>query len=107
MGISSIKGILSLYDNVYELNPDPATKEKCELEPCFGKLDPEKFAGALTKKNLEFSREDIDGKTLFTLKTLGATVRLEKGGLRTVMNCTNPENRRLLAEAITVCLKKL
>uniref|UniRef100_A0A0R3S6C7 Beta-Casp domain-containing protein n=1 Tax=Elaeophora elaphi TaxID=1147741 RepID=A0A0R3S6C7_9BILA len=86
IGMSLLKGILSVYDNVLELNPDIKAKIR---NVCVGKLEPETFAQTLAKN------------------TLNATVCIENGGFRTVISSQNRENRHILSEAVAICLKLL
>ncbi|VBB30081.1 unnamed protein product [Acanthocheilonema viteae] len=86
IGISPLKGVLSVYDNILELHPDMKSKIR---DVCVGKLDPEIFAQTLTKD------------------TLNATVCIENDGFRTVISSQNRENRQILSEAVAICLKML
>uniref|UniRef100_A0A8R1TPM1 Beta-Casp domain-containing protein n=1 Tax=Onchocerca volvulus TaxID=6282 RepID=A0A8R1TPM1_ONCVO len=104
IGLSALKGVLSVYDNVLELNPDMRAKVRNLF---VGKLDPETFAQTLTKMNLKYSQDEINGNIRFTFDTLGAVVYIENGGFRTVIKSPNRENRQILSEAVAVCLKTL
>ncbi|OZC06166.1 hypothetical protein X798_06853, partial [Onchocerca flexuosa] len=104
IGLSALKGVLSVYDNILELNPDMRAKIRNSL---VGKLDPEIFAETLTKMNLKYSQDEINGNIRFTFDTLDAVVYIENGGFRTVIRSPNRENRQLLSEAVAVCLKTL
>ncbi|VDK79733.1 unnamed protein product [Litomosoides sigmodontis] len=104
IGISPLKGVLSVYDNILELNPDITAKVR---DTYVGKLDPEIFAQTLSKMNLKYSQDEINGNIRFILSTLNATVCIENGGFRTVISSPSRENRRLLSEAVGICLKML
>ncbi|EJW76623.1 hypothetical protein WUBG_12468, partial [Wuchereria bancrofti] len=86
IGLSSLKGILSVYDNILELNPDMNSKIR---NVCVGKLSAEAFAQTLGKD------------------TLNASVCIKNGGFRTVISSSNRENRQLLSKAVAICLKVL
>ncbi|VIO89361.1 conserved hypothetical protein [Brugia malayi] len=104
IGLSSLKGILSVYDNILELNPDMNSKIR---NVCVGKLSAETFAQALGKMNLKYSRSEINGNVCFTCDTLNASVCIKNGGFRTVISSSSRENRQLLSKAVAVCLKTL
>uniref|UniRef100_A0A915Q0A4 Beta-Casp domain-containing protein n=1 Tax=Setaria digitata TaxID=48799 RepID=A0A915Q0A4_9BILA len=96
IGLSSLKGVLSVYDNILELNAiiivlcyfQPDVKSKIR-DSCIGKLNPEIFGQTLTKDSLS------------------AIVSIEKDGFRTVISSSSRENRQLLSEAVAICLKTL
>ncbi|KAM3727886.1 Integrator complex subunit [Dirofilaria immitis] len=93
VGLSLLKGVLSVYDNILELNPDTEAK----IRNLFvGKLDPEIFAQTLTKMNLKYSQDQINETVRFTFDSLGAVVCIENDGFRTVINSSNRGNRQLL-----------
>uniref|UniRef100_A0A1I8EW06 Beta-Casp domain-containing protein n=1 Tax=Wuchereria bancrofti TaxID=6293 RepID=A0A1I8EW06_WUCBA len=99
IGLSSLKGILSVYDNILELNPDMNSKIR---NVCVGKLSAEAFAQTLGKMNLKYSRSEINGND-----TLKASVCIKNGGFRTVISSSNRENRQLLSKAVAICLKNV
>ncbi|MCP9265256.1 Integrator complex subunit 9-like protein [Dirofilaria immitis] len=99
VGLSLLKGVLSVYDNILELNPDTEAK----IRNLFvGKLDPEIFAQTLTKMNLKYSQDQINETVRFTFDSLGAVVCIENDGFRTVINSSNRGNRQLLSEAVSI-----
>ncbi|VDM96142.1 unnamed protein product [Thelazia callipaeda] len=106
-GLSSLKGVLSAYDNVLELNPDIEARGRSVMNINIGKLDPDKFARSLLKRNFDYKRDVVDGNIRFTFHNLAAVVSIQKNGYRTVISSPNPESRRQLAEVIASCLKVL
>ncbi|KAK0405646.1 hypothetical protein QR680_018110 [Steinernema hermaphroditum] len=106
VGMGAIRGYLSVYDNVYELNPVPENELQRVRKRTYGQLDLELFQRKLQTFKINFTvKTDADHSTTFNTST--GTVWVDASRLKTRISSTKRESRVRLAEIVRHCLKSI
>uniref|UniRef100_A0A1I7ZWE9 Beta-Casp domain-containing protein n=1 Tax=Steinernema glaseri TaxID=37863 RepID=A0A1I7ZWE9_9BILA len=106
IGMGAIRGYLSVYDNVYELNPVPEKELQRVRKRSYGKLDLDLFQKKLQGFKIQFS-VNVNADHSSTFSTNIGTVWVNPTGMQTRISSTKRECRTRLAEIVRHCLKSI